>query len=107
MISDEVFQNFLTDYNLARLEVEKVISEKYDVNLEIIDLDEPIHNYDDFGSLSFQAMFSSRIVDSSFSNSKGSKAAGLTLEVFKSRTKTSSTNSSPERFTETRSNSLT
>ena len=48
MVSDEVFQNFLTDYNLARLEVEKVISEKYDVNLEIIDLDEPIHNYDDF-----------------------------------------------------------
>ena len=106
MIPDEVFQNFLTDYNLARLEVEKVISEKYDVNLEIIDLDEPIHNYD-FGSLSFQAMFSSRIVVSSFSNSTGSKAAGLTLEVFNSRTRISSTNLSLERFTETRSNSLT
>lgn len=48
MASDEVIQSFLTDYNLARLEVEKVISEKYDVGLEIIGLDEPIHNYDDF-----------------------------------------------------------
>jgi hypothetical protein len=48
MASDEVTQSFFTDYNLACLEIDRVICEKYDVNLEIIDLDKPIHNYDDF-----------------------------------------------------------
>lgn len=48
MASDEVTQSFFKDYSLACLGIDRVISEKYDVNLEIIDLDKPIHNYDDF-----------------------------------------------------------
>lgn len=51
MTSENIVRDFLTDYNLAKLEVEKVISGKYDVSLEVIGLDEPIHNYEDFRSV--------------------------------------------------------
>lgn len=48
MATDEALQSFFTDYNLAKLEVENTICDKHDVDLKIIDLDETIHNYDDF-----------------------------------------------------------
>lgn len=51
MTSENIVRDFLTDYNLAKLEVEKVISGKHDVSLEVIGLDEPIHNYEDFRSV--------------------------------------------------------